>query len=480
MSRNLYVPDNLNLDSLIENNFPAIGEAIHYGITKDNLAYIIDLIVRKREFYKKINSWEFINLKAAYLKNILGDDYVNCIKFLKENGIIECDGIIKKGEKSLGYRIALPFRGSNILEVEPSFDIKQKLNRFRLKELDANPVLKSLYASRTHLIQTLKSEAFSIDIKSAFRELETNYKTKMYIRHQSKATYSGEDAAEVEAEINSAISLHKKNIEKLYTKSFEPVIDIAGQRLHSPITNMHKILRKFLTFKGEPLVSLDLKNSQPYLSLLTLNKKFYKYNNNKTLKYFDFEYYINLFHTHTPYKILDLVESLENIDDVTLYNYIEDAKNGVIYDRFLEVQPNDEFYEELRSEIKGDFFTCMFDKGYRMKFYEEFYEAYKLPFQLFEALKSVKGKYFKYKNGEKVDMGHGRLAVLLQRIESNLILDEICKKIYRTDKNIPLITVHDSIATLSQYKDFVKKTIEEELTEVIGFPPRIKEENWIP
>jgi hypothetical protein len=52
------------------------------------------------------------------------------------------------------------------------------------------------------------------------------------------------------------------------------IVDSAGKR-HTPLTRLKKEFRFFLKYKGEHLVSLDVKNSQPYFSLTMMNASFW-------------------------------------------------------------------------------------------------------------------------------------------------------------------------------------------------------------
>jgi hypothetical protein len=71
------------------------------------------------------------------------------------------------------------------------------------------------------------------------------------------------------------------------------------------------------------------------------------------------------------------------------------------------------------------------------------------------------------------------LACLLQRIESYLILDVICKRISNEYPDIPIYTIHDSIATTSGNEKHVERIMKEELTKHIGIPPTLKFDYWI-
>jgi hypothetical protein len=68
-----------------------------------------------------------------------------------------------------------------------------------------------------------------------------------------------------------------------------------------------------------------------------------------------------------------------------------------------------------------------------------------------------------------------RFAILLQRIESYLMLDVILKRIYKELPGTIAVTIHDSIMTgiLTNNLDAVKKIMIDEFTFFIGFAPKI-------
>jgi hypothetical protein len=52
-------------------------------------------------------------------------------------------------------------------------------------------------------------------------------------------------------------------------------VDPNVHRFHSNLTCMKSIYRNLLTYDGQKLVSIDIKNSQPYLSTKLLDPKFW-------------------------------------------------------------------------------------------------------------------------------------------------------------------------------------------------------------
>jgi hypothetical protein len=72
---------------------------------------------------------------------------------------------------------------------------------------------------------------------------------------------------------------------------------------------------------------------------------------------------------------------------------------------------------------------------------------------------------------------HGRLACLLQSVESEIILNRVCKRIWREGKQqVPIFTIHDCVVTTVGHETFVAKIMDEELTKCIGVPPSLEVE----
>src|SRR5690606_18322266 len=68
------------------------------------------------------------------------------------------------------------------------------------------------------------------------------------------------------------------NVHKLSMHDYYCSVDPTVGRFHTPLTTLKGPLRNFLTYDGRPLVSIDIKNSQPYFSTILFNSKFYNIN----------------------------------------------------------------------------------------------------------------------------------------------------------------------------------------------------------
>lgn len=73
---------------------------------------------------------------------------------------------------------------------------------------------------------------------------------------------------------------------------------------------------------------------------------------------------------------------------------------------------------------------------------------------------------------------HPTLAVILQNLEADLILNQTCKIISEKNSEIPLYTLHDSIITTEENVEFVQNEMISVLSQNLGISPSIKVEEW--
>ena len=67
---------------------------------------------------------------------------------------------------------------------------------------------------------------------------------------------------------------------------------------------------------------------------------------------------------------------------------------------------------------------------------------------------------------------------IMQRLESILMIEVISRRIAAEKPNLPIFTVHDSIATLHEEVPYVKQVIKEEFKRYLGIVPKLGLEKW--
>ena len=407
------------LDSIEDSLKPEIK-----GFCPDNLKEVLSIIschVQKSDGTAP--------LKMEYIKKLVpqGDRY---LKGLIDFKIVIRSGHAIRGQTSFKYSFAPEYFSKYL-----SIPLRNAKLRRRIKQAQESLRKEASKAVRNHSEQTKYLRQLTID-EDYRLFLESNYSIEI------------EQYNDIEASAKRIL-----NGDIFYS------VDKTSGRFHSNITNMAKGLRPFLRVKGEPLVNVDIKNSQPYLSTLILTSP------SKVS-----------FLTENPVFAL-LLQSLKVslIQDVK--NYISLVISGQLYEYLMQEFAR-EGLELTRNETKRQVLRILFARNRLPKD-----EANRKARQIFtNRFPTVHRIFSKVRGRESGDKFHNfkRFAILLQRIESYLMLDVILKRIYRELSGVIAITIHDSVMTgiLTNDVEAVRKIMTEELTFFVGFQPKIKiEEN---
>ena len=183
-------------------------------------------------------------------------------------------------------------------------------------------------------------------------------------------------------------------------------------RLHTNYTVLNSHIRKnYITIDGKETFEIDIQNSQPFFLYLLLKDDNI---NKKELQIFK--------------KIVLNGEYYEYITDKLKLNNRKDAKD-LTYKVFFG----------------KNHFNCNYDK----KFISLFPDIHNF-----------------IKNYKKNNNGYKSLSHELQRMESELIFNNIIKKVYEYDPNIKLITIHDSIISSINNKDVITSIFNNEINKL--------------
>jgi len=243
-------------------------------------------------------------------------------------------------------------------------------------------------------------------------------------------------------------------------------------RVHTNLTNLKSEYRSRLRVNGKPLVSFDLVNSQPYFLGLLICQSFCS-------SVFDKSSFSSFF--------LNSLYSESNLDQSYIqpppsFHYVQPAVDQSEWKRlftranhdpervaglrdYLDLVCKGKLYDELsqhcpsrnRKQLKERLFrTVFFGKTIQSSFQERF------------PLVSEFIRLFKKKD-------HRHLAQTLQRLESKVVIHQICNAVHEADPNIPILTIHDSILTTIDHADSLESVLKIELDKLILKPSYRKE-----
>ena len=384
-----YIPSNLNLPELLASKgYEQYTRYMHLN----NMYYIIHLIYLQRIIYKQA---DFIPLKAIYLRNIVRN-YKIYRDILENIGVIECDHIAIQRKKSFGHKIRKEYSCVPATELEIDSPILEKsINRWKGRRLPCTEVHQHLYnfLTKTNINPSVLNEIDNFDVEKR--------------------------------------NAYWISIRSFLNKDYFFYNDDYG-RIHTNITGLKSLFRKYLSYKENNLTSIDIINSQPLLFFLL----YINVNNSLLISSSSSSssslIAIDRGYTHPHHA--PFCNSLSS--DVVLYRDI--AESGTLYSylgKMLSMANREEVKKYLFKEV-------LFGRNVAHSFIE-----------LFPTL----GKFlieFKKK-------GYKRVAWAMQRLESKLVITEVCGRIMERAPNLYITTIHDSIMTVSDGVEFVRDIFSE-------------------
>lgn len=248
--------------------------------------------------------------------------------------------------------------------------------------------------------------------------------------------------------------------------------DHTSGRYHSTVSLASKRIRSYIRYNGNPLVEIDITSCQPFLSLVLFEDWFYE-NNAKlnltkliSLKHLSTQSSNQIKHNNSLYKI---TKTLLPSDYHDIKVYRESILSGQVYEWLMDLMKQKAGWDINREEAKKAFCYTIYSGES-----ESVPPWAKREIKLYNNVKkilihAVPG-VFRIINSYK-KCGNEVLPIILQRIESYIIIDRAAKCI---PNNVPFFTIHDSILTLPEHVQMVKEIIEDEFLLATGIKPSIK------
>jgi len=448
----IIVPNISALYKIFENDPPSRS-----GLNQEKLLYIISFVFnhQMKSYEIEFDAEEYaVTICSSNFQDILGRNYKEYFEYLVQNKILELESKHFTGVTCRKYILTDPFLCDPSFYTINGFAFGRTLKRRKPNKKDSK---------YQFLNKWLNKVEFDVESATIFNNLM--YESRK--NHPPFQTISKRNRKRPSNPL-SQFTHGQMSILRMQMKEQIGHLDDKGMRFHTAITNCPKPLRNYITIGGQNLVSIDIKNSQPYMLLALFEPNNFKKRGNTT------QHYLSL-----PTTLLSTL----NISSIILRHssVIQDSKefqeyknmvtNGSIYDEFVDLvdigQGELEAGFSARDTIKFRFMLCFYShngcnsSGMKSAFRSKFPKIYALICDL------------KQKD-------HTTLSILLQRVESTLVLDKICGRISFEFPKIPLFTIHDSILTTPNNVEYVKSIIEEECEKYIGIAPMLSIEPCSP
>lgn len=459
-----YLPANLDLEELLTKNPPWF----EYHI--DNFKYIIGLITEIPLYDKDIlRDYDYVPIHGQTLQKRV-HDYKVYIHYLLRYKVLETDNHYITGKKSIGYR----FTKQYATHIKRTSISKPSLVKWNKRQATARQEDQLKY---NYLYKWL-SPALKIDNEAGMKYLNE------ILQHNLK--HGVENA--ILKYICACIAM-----EKINDGHFHFSIDHTAGRCHTNLTNINSKLRNFITYNGLKMVSIDIKNSQPFFSGLLLDPEYYE-DGEKRRQAGSKKLSLSLFSVLKDIKLIQTIynkiksinlhhQTLEQHSSIMLVNqgamgvgrdienYLEMVQNGTLYE-YLNHRIYDATGLDIqdRKKLKEIIFTVLFtDNRFIGQREAEPKRIFRTIFpNVYEVFAAIK------KHDSTI------LPRLLQSIEARVMLDHVAKRISLERPDMPIFTIHDSIACPVGNEDYVARVIKEEMMKLTGMRPSAKYEYWCP
>lgn len=400
---------------------------------------------------KKNRKW--VRLQATKLQTF-NRHYKRYIDYLENQGIIKVDPRYLVGERTKWYRI----NNTNYLGAPLEIPIVDDSIRKKVrKQLQTSA---SKCRGYHHLTKWF-DDKLTIDRIAADAWTNENL-GRIYINQGSIGGYLNRPYRERKWTRNL------RAIIKLDKQAFYYKVDDNIGRFHSNITNLRKELRNFLRYDGKRLVNVDIRNSQPFFAGVLLQEAFYR--KGERLSIWMFQELFNDTKYEIEHKVDEALSIILGISREThasgeLQKYLQSIQEGKFYELLSEIlYPSKSFN---KAKVKEDAFILFFAKNGSERRKKKKIKAFQ------EKLPLISSVFMTFKKNH-----HATLSHILQRVESHIVIENASRRIAAEKPDLPIFTIHDSIATIEGNEEYVESVLREEVMKVTKLSVSIGKEIW--
>ena len=255
---NVVIPKELSIEQLIKES-PPVGIK---NFSAEKLKYLVSTILQIPSRNPKLKIKDgFTPVNAKLLRKHV-KDYNAYLSYLVKTGVLETDNCFIVGEKSRYYRFTEKYTGIDFKE-EQITDYKLYNNFYGISRKSVTTsTAQENYPNLTNWF----NDGLNIDSTVAYEYNQLQYEYKK----DNPETWDEElvDNKRVKLDPVNQFKNAYFGITELKNKHYYYSVDTSGNRFHSNLTNLKSEHRNALTYEGEQLCAIDLKNSQPYNSII--------------------------------------------------------------------------------------------------------------------------------------------------------------------------------------------------------------------
>lgn len=434
-----FLPVNLDLDEWLKSQ----KFKIFKGFRRDSCVKLLSNMYTIPLYNKSLrddsnikDNRKYYNLSSEIMEKSVRN-YKSYVNLFLDGGIWECDNTYSKGNKSKGYRFTSTFTGKPCKSyLNYSYTTDKKIDRRLSETIDG---CKDYSPTVNTLVDYLG--CIELDYSLAIEQIDNNLAT---------------EDINVDSYNSAFCALEMIENEQYFAKQDE------YGRLHTNITNLKKECRPFIKVNGNGLVSLDLKNSQPFFSTLILNSEFWENSDEEINKITVDNIKFNIKDRVDIHSIIMFLKSAEHNDDLLLYK--EFVINGSLYEYFQDCLLAIGIKCKSRADAKTRIFQILFSMEMHLANNKSallFKSIFPSVYELFRLIKQSE---------------HNTLSILLQSIEGQIFLEGIAGNFIKNNPDIPIYTIHDSVLVPIAKADGLDVEMINYIEEMTGYKPSIEVE----
>jgi hypothetical protein len=404
--------------------------AIEAAIIEDGLSrprafgvrYVADAILRQRLAVARIAGKRSkpSHLHSQLLKAAIGNRYNVALTWLIDRGLLVTDNVYTVGVSARGYAITKPGWRGGLVPV-------------KMTDIQRERYAKARARIKRDSEKARRDEGVPLD----------------YLHlHLGRLSFEAEEVARYFEEM--PVPSNWKEAERIHSYAFSASL-VAGRswtfhrcaagRLHYPLTNLPKALRRLLRYQGEALVEIDVSSCQPFFASSLYPDRYLIERTRFEGTRFEM----------SPEKIRRTQEEKRR--------YLADVKSG-FYERIGEAAGWTGSRNDLKLEVlKRVFFGS--DEQWNGPVCDAFWNLYPVLASIIDLGKCDLGFW----------RGDRELALRLQGAEASVFIDGALRRIAEEMPGVPALPLHDCLMTTAGNVEDVVEVLREEFMRQFGEVP---------
>ena len=438
--------------------------------------YFLSQVLTTNENWKlnKDNNF-YRNICSKTIKLIIGDDYYGILELLTggNDPVVESDesysNFSSYDQYCKGYRLTAKYNTGEYVYRE----LPRKFTDKIIKYLPEDAETVRMTERYNFLLEQYQKHPLTVN--SSIYMYLSNFGRQLLERVEEDNKYQ-------KNMIYNLIGRWLYYVEKVEQGDLNPMVAGTNHRLNSVFTNLPKELRGFINCNGKLLYSVDLSASQPYILSKVLDSRFFLDTNDG----------FNLFSIYNEvYNLL-----VDNGHLISIPSYSNTGMYPFMWSVFFTPKELDSILEYQQIPFLNDYYRYVISKGYNYQLTEQELFDKRTEFKkstmyiLFDdnkghRLVNQQVRLFKYvypgvnkwlELSHKV-IGNREFSIVMQRCESWLLLNKVCREFLNKHPNIPLFTIHDGLYTYWEYTKDLTSLILTICNEMVGVEPGLKIES---